>query len=94
MCSSSERRPTARARGSLDNFPASLALLAGLFTTTLVLVLFAVAAPEYGEAWSDLSPLGVIGYGWAVAMVILATGLGGQILLNTRIALQRDPRVE
>ena len=68
-------------------------LLAGLFTTTLVLVLFAVAAPEDGEAWSDLSPLGVIGYGWAVAMVILATGLGGQILLNARIALRRERRL-
>ncbi|MDA1062274.1 MAG: GGDEF domain-containing protein [Chloroflexi bacterium] len=68
-------------------------LLAGLFSTTLVLVLFAVAAPEDGEAWSNLSPLGVIGYGWAVAMVILATGLGGQILLNARIALSRERRL-
>ena len=58
-----------------------------------MLVLFAVAAPEDGEAWSDLSPLGVIGYGWAVAMVILATGLGGQILLNARIALSRERRL-
>ena len=68
-------------------------LLAGLFTTAIVLVLFAVAAPEDGEAWADLSPLGVIGYGWAVAMVILATGLGGQILLNARIALSRERRL-
>jgi diguanylate cyclase (GGDEF)-like protein len=67
-------------------------LLAGLFATALVLVLFAVAAPD-GDVWTDVSPLGVIGYGWAVAMVILATGLGGQILLNTRIALGRERRL-
>lgn len=67
-------------------------LLAGLFATALVLVLFALAAPE-GDVWSDVNPLGVIGYGWALAMVILATGLGGQILLNARIALGRERRL-
>ena len=35
----------------------------------------------------------MIGYGWAVAMVILTTGLGGQILLNARIALSRERRL-
>ena len=64
-------------------------LLAGLFATALVLLLFALAAPGGHRlerplaARRDRLRLGA-------AMVVLAIGLGGQILLNARLALRRN----
>ena len=68
-------------------------LIAGLAGTAITLLAFALAGPNAADRLAEGSPFGVVGIGWAVAMIVLAAGLSGQILLNARIALQRERRL-
>ena len=68
-------------------------IVAGFAGAAIVLVIFAVAGPRPGDAVADAHPLGIVGFGWAFALVTITAGLAGQVLLNSQLVLRRERRL-
>ena len=67
-------------------------LVLGLIATFATLIAFGLAGPNAADWIEESSPLGIVGIGWAIALIALALGLGGQLLLNSRRLNQLLPK--